>query len=59
MVLKVYDVKGKEVATLVNERLQPGTYSTQWNASAYTSGVYFYRLTADGYSETKRMVLLK
>jgi len=57
--VKVYDVMGREVQTLVNERLQPGTYSTQWNASAYSSGVYFYRMTTDGFSETKRMLLIK
>ena len=59
VVLKVYDVMGREVVTLVNERLQPGTYSTQWNASAYSSGVYFYKITTDGFSATKRMMLLK
>ena len=66
VILKIFDVTGKEVATLVNERLQAGTYETTFNIESATehrrtfgSGVYFYRLTADGFSETKRMVLIK
>ncbi len=59
VILKVYDALCREVATLVNESLQPGTYSVDWNASQYPSGVYFYRLTTGGYSETKRMILMK
>jgi hypothetical protein len=43
--LKVYDVLGREVAALVGEKLEPGYYSRQWNASAVPSGVYFYRLS--------------
>ncbi len=57
--IKIYDVQGREVETLVNEMLQAGTYSTQWDASAYPSGVYFYRMQADGYTVTKRMTLIK
>lgn len=57
--LKVFDIIGKEVATLVNEKLSAGTYSVNWDAAEFPSGVYFYRLTTDGYSETKRMLLLK
>ncbi|MFA5011668.1 MAG: T9SS type A sorting domain-containing protein [Ignavibacteria bacterium] len=57
--LKVYDVMGREVETLVNKRLQPGTYQADWNASAYSSGIYFYKLSAEEFSETKRMILLK
>ncbi len=57
--LKVFDILGKEVATLVNEKLSAGTYSVNWDAPEFPSGVYFYRLTTDGYSETKRMLLLK
>jgi uncharacterized delta-60 repeat protein len=58
-VLKVYDVLGREVATLVNENLEAGSYETQFDASGFPSGVYFYRLTAGTFSETKRMLLLK
>jgi hypothetical protein len=43
--LKVYDVLGREVAAVVGEKLEPGYYSRQWNASAVPSGVYFYRLS--------------
>ena len=57
--LKIFDIMGKEVATLVNERLQAGTYETTFDGSGLNSGVYFYRLTTDGYSETKRMLLIK
>jgi hypothetical protein len=57
--LKIYDVLGREIAILVNEQLSPGTYEVEWDGSNYPSGVYFYRLTAENYSETKRMVLLK
>jgi PKD repeat protein len=57
--LKVYDMLGKEVTTLVKEKLTPGTYSINWNAAEYPSGVYFYKIITGGYSETKRMLLLK
>jgi photosystem II stability/assembly factor-like uncharacterized protein len=58
-VLKVYDVMGREVLTLVNERLQPGTYEASFDGSALNSGVYFYRLITEGYCETKKMLLIK
>lgn len=57
--LRVYDVVGREVATLVNEQLQPGTYEVEWDGSKYSSGVYFYKLVTDGFSDTKKMVLIK
>ena len=57
--LKIYDVTGREVQTLVNERLQPGTYEATFDGSKYTSGVYFYRLTTEKFSDTKRFVILK
>lgn len=57
--LSVYDMLGKEVAVLVNEQLKPGTYKTDWNASGYATGVYFYKLITDGYTETKQMILIK
>ncbi len=59
VVLKVYDVLGREVATLVNEKKVAGKYSVTWNASSMSSGVYFYRLQAGAYSETKKLLLLK
>ncbi|TAK58275.1 MAG: T9SS type A sorting domain-containing protein [Bacteroidetes bacterium] len=57
--LKVFDVLGREVATLVNENLLPGTYEVSWNAGNHPSGVYFYRLQSGEFVETKRMMLLK
>jgi len=58
--LKVYDVLGNEVATLVNEKRSAGSYSAQFDGSNIPSGIYFYRLEVDGNMiDTKRMVLLK
>ncbi len=57
--LKVYDILGREVATLVNEHLKPGTYEVEWDGSNYPSGVYFYKLITKEFSETKPMVLIK
>jgi hypothetical protein len=57
--LKIFDLLGREVATLVNEQLSPGTYETEWNPSNYPSGVYFYTLKTNGYTETKKMILIK
>jgi spore coat protein CotH/photosystem II stability/assembly factor-like uncharacterized protein len=58
--LKVYDLLGREVATLVNEVKQPGEYTVRWDASNLSSGVYFYRLTVgDKFAETKKLLLLK
>ena len=55
----VYDIMGKEVQTLVNERLQPGTYETSFDGSMLASGVYFYRLQAGDFVQTRKMILLK
>ncbi len=55
----IYDLLGKEVQILVNEEQQPGMYEIEWNASQYTSGVYFYKLSAGNYIETKKMLLIK
>jgi len=61
--LKIYDVLGREITTLVNERQQPGNYSVQFNAGSASgglpSGVYFYRLQAGEFSAVKKMILLK
>ena len=58
-ILKVYDVLGREVALLVNERKAPGSYTVPFDASGLASGVYFYRLSAAQYVECRKMVLLK
>jgi photosystem II stability/assembly factor-like uncharacterized protein len=57
--LVIYDLLGREVTTLVNEQLKPGTYEAEWDGTNYPSGVYFYKLSTDEFSETKKMVLLK
>jgi hypothetical protein len=57
--LKIYNITGREVQTLVNERLQAGTYEATFDGSALNSGVYFYKLITEGFSETKKMLLLK
>jgi len=57
--LIVYDIQGREVQTLVNERLQPGTYEASFDGSMLTSGVYFYKLVTGNFTETKKMLLIK
>ncbi len=57
--IKVYDALGREVSTLVNQQLTPGTYEVEWDASNYPSGLYFYKLTSGDFTETKRMILIK
>jgi hypothetical protein len=59
VVLKVFDILGKEVATLVNEELRSGSYSRTFDGSGLASGVYFYRLEAGSFSQTRRLLLLK
>jgi hypothetical protein len=57
--LKVFNLLGEEVETLVDEELQAGTFTKNWNAKEYSSGVYFYRLTSGTFSETKKLVVLR
>jgi hypothetical protein len=67
--LKVYDVLGREVATLVNDNLQPGSYEVTFSAeggsasggdaAGLASGVYLYRLQAGEFTQTKRMMLMR
>jgi endonuclease/exonuclease/phosphatase family metal-dependent hydrolase len=57
--LKIYDILGRQIASLVNEKLSPGTYEVIFDATKYSSGMYFYRITAGDYIETKRMILVK
>lgn len=59
VMLKVYDVLGNEVETLVNQILSPATYSINFNAAKLNNGVYFYKLELDGYVNTKKMILLR
>ena len=57
--LKVFDILGREVATIVSGEMPAGTFSRQWNATKMASGIYFYRLQAGLFTQTKRLVLLK
>lgn len=57
--LKVYDMLGSEVASLVNENKEAGNYSIEFNASDFPSGIYVYRITAGNFVDTKKLILLK
>ena len=57
--LKVYDVLGNQVSTLVNKDILPGSYEVEFDASEITSGIYFYTLNAGKFIQTKRMIVLK
>ncbi|MCX6162717.1 MAG: YCF48-related protein [Ignavibacteriae bacterium] len=57
--LAVYDVMGREVEMLVNKRQAAGSYEAVWDGTRFASGVYFYRLTAEGFNETRKMLLVK
>ncbi len=57
--LVIYNILGKEVASLVNKELTPGNYEVQWDAANYPSGDYFYRMKTNGFTETKKMILVK
>lgn len=57
--LSVYDVLGREVAILVNERKVPGEYAVTWNASGLPSGVYIYRISAGPFSDQKKLLLIR
>jgi hypothetical protein len=57
--LKIFDITGREVATLISEKLSLGNHTRQWSANGLSSGVYFYRLQAGSYIETKKLVLVK
>ena len=57
--LTVYNILGKEMAELVNERQSPGKYKVSFDASDLTSGVYFYKLSSDNFTEIKKMILIK
>ncbi len=57
--IEVYNSSGKVIDVLLNDYLQAGIYKTNWNASNFSSGVYFYKISAGDYSETKKMLLIK
>lgn len=57
--LSVFDITGREVNVLVNEKLNAGTYSVKWNGAQFASGIYFYRVQAGSFVQTRKMVLIK
>lgn len=59
VIISVFDIDGKEIETLVNEQLQAGTYQTNWNASKYSSGIYFASIQAEEFHKVIKMTLLK
>lgn len=59
VILAVYDVRGKGISVITNSYLKAGVYEAEWDASSVASGMYFYRLTTGGFSETKKMILIK
>ncbi|MCX6165153.1 MAG: T9SS type A sorting domain-containing protein, partial [Ignavibacteriae bacterium] len=59
VIVKIYDVTGREIAKLINSKLQAGKYELTWNASQFSSGLYFIRIETNTFSDTKKMVLIK
>jgi len=57
--LKVYDILGREITTLVNKEQKAGNYEVKFNGSRYASGIYIYRLTADNFVSIKKMMMVK
>jgi hypothetical protein len=57
--LEIYDVLGRQVTTLVNENLKPGSYIVNWNASGFSSGIFFYKLTSGNYTKTSKMIMIQ
>jgi len=57
--LKIFDIMGKEIATIISTEMPAGNYQRQWNATNVSSGIYVYRLQAGSFVETKKLVLLK
>ncbi len=57
--LKIFDNLGREISTLISEELSSGNYTREWNAAGYPSGVYYYRLQAGSFTETRKLILIK
>jgi hypothetical protein len=57
--LRLFNILGEEVTMLVSEQLNPGTYTREWDASRFPSGVYFYRLQIANFVQTKKLILLR
>ena len=59
MTLKIFNILGEEVTTLVSERLPAGRYKYEWDAGELASGIYFYRLKASQFSQVRKMLLVR
>jgi hypothetical protein len=59
VVVKVFDVLGREVVTLINEEKPAGVYTVSFDASSLASGIYFYTITAGSFNQTRKMILVK
>ena len=57
--IKIFDILGREVTTLVHEQLKPGTYEVKWDATNYPSGIYFYTISTGDFKDTRKMLLVK
>jgi hypothetical protein len=57
--LTVFDASGRQIEELVNQKLNAGTFEVTWNGSNLSSGIYFYKLVAEGFAETKKMIMVK
>ena len=57
--IKIYDISGRKVTTLVGQQLNAGTYEITWDASRFSSGIYFAKLQTENYSKTIRLILVK
>lgn len=57
--LNIYDALGRKIETLVNSELSPGTYKVEWNAANFSTGVYFYNIKTNSFTETRKMILIK
>jgi hypothetical protein len=59
VILKVYDLLGREVATLAEKEMQPGTHTVSWDATGFSSGVYFYRMRSGSFTQTRKLILMR
>ncbi len=59
MTIKIFNILGKEIATLINEQKEAGKHELDFDASGLNSGVYFYKIEAGSFIETKKMILMK
>jgi flagellar hook assembly protein FlgD len=59
MSVRIYDSTGRLIEILIDEELEPGKHTVQWNATGFSSGVYFVRFQSDNYSQTKKLIFMK